>query len=290
MQHAKEPLPMTAPKISRFQQDTLLTDVGEGVFHGELSAAWTIGPVPNGGYVMAVACKALATALELPHPASITGHYLLPTEAGPVQIETTVIRRGRRISTAMARLLQGGQERVRFVGVFTDFAHNRGLDLSTVSPPEISPLADCVSITELSPRPVAIHDQLLARLDPATASHWQHGDPQADPELRAWLGFADGSDADVFSLPLFADAQPPPLFRRVGFGGWVPTVELTVHIHRVPAPGLLRARFGTRHVTGGVLHEDGELWDSAGHLVALSRQLAIIGGPPVATGGKTPAG
>jgi hypothetical protein len=60
-------------------------------------------------------------------------------------------------------------------------------------------------------------------------------------------------------------------------------VELTVHVHRAPAPGLLRARFTTRHVTGGLLHEDGEVWDSAGHLVALSRQLAIFGGGTAAS-------
>lgn len=277
---------MSPARISQFERDTFLTHAGNGVFHGALSAAWAIGAVPNGGYVMAVACRALSTVLDLPHPASITGHYLAPTQAGPVQVQTETIRRGRRISTGMARLVQGGRERVRFVGAFTDHAHSTGLDLDTVSPPEISGLAQCVPMAELSPRPVAIHEQLLARLDPASATHWLRGDPQADTELRTWLGFADGSDTDVFSLPLFADALPPPLFRRVGFGGWVPTVELTVQVHRVPAPGLLRARFVTRHVTGGLLHEDGELWDSADRLVALSRQLAIIGGPAPRTGSR----
>ncbi len=131
-------------------------------------------------------------------------------------------------------------------------------------------------MAELSPQPVAIHEHLLARLDPASATHWQRGDPATDAALDAWIGFADSSEPDVFALPLFADALPPPLFRRVGFGGRVPTVELTVHVHRVPTPGLLRARFATRHVTGGLVHEDGELWDSSGQLVALSRQLAII--------------
>lgn len=283
---------MSAARISQFERDTTLAHAGNGVFQGDLSAAWAIGAVPNGGYVMAVACRALAAVQDLPHPASITGHYLAPTEAGPVQIQTEVIRRGRRISTAMARLVQGGQERVRFVGAFTDFAHSTGLDLATVSPPEISELAQCVPMNELSPRPVAIHEQLIARLDPSSAPHWLQGHPQADTSLCTWLGFADGSDADVFSLPLFADALPPPLFRRVGFSGWVPTVELTVQVHRVPAPGLLRARFVTRHVTGGLLHEDGELWDSSDRLVALSRQLAIIGGPRSRTQsrGTPPAG
>ncbi|WP_372719095.1 thioesterase family protein [Immundisolibacter sp.] len=278
----------TAP-ASRFQQDIYLAAAGEGRFHGELSSAWSIGPIPNGGYVMAVACNALAMALDCPHQASITGHYVQPTEAGPVQIETEVIRRGRRLSTGVAKLIQGGVERARFVGTFTDLALSSGVDLHTVSPPEISDISQCVPMAELSPRPTAIHEHLLARLDPASATHWQRGHPDAPTELCAWLGFADGGQIDVFSLPLFADAQPPPLFRRIGFGGWVPTVELTVHVHRKPAPGLLRARFVTHHVTAGLLHEDGELWDSAGHLVALSRQLAMVVSPPTRRNNGAPA-
>ena len=269
---------MQQTNASQFQCDSEVTPAADGAFDGTLSAGWAIGAVPNGGYVMAVAARALAAALDRPHPASITGHYLAPTEAGPVRIETEVVRQGRRLSVGTARLIQQGKERVRFVGVFTDLADADGLDLATVSPPEMAAVAQCAPMAELSPRPVAIHDNLLARLDPASATHWQRGDPQADAAVDAWLGFADGADPDVFSLALFADAHPPPLFRRVGFSGWVPTVELTVHVHRVPAPGLLRARFCTRHVTGGMLHEDGELWDSSGRLVALSRQLAIIGG------------
>ena len=57
--------------------------------------------------------------------------------------------------------------------------------------------------------------------------------------------------------------------------GWVPTVELTVHVRARPAPGPLRCRFTTRFVTGGALEEDGEVWDSADVLVAQSRQLAL---------------
>jgi hypothetical protein len=58
--------------------------------------------------------------------------------------------------------------------------------------------------------------------------------------------------------------------------GWVPTVELTVHVRAVPTPGPLRCVFRTRFVHGGMFEEDGEVWDSSGTLVALSRQLALL--------------
>ena len=274
---------MNAETGGRFARDSRLADAGDGVFTGELSAGWAIGSVPNGGYVMGVACRALSLALDLPHVASVTGHYLAPTEAGPVRIETEILRRGRRLSTATARLMQGGEERVRFVGVFTDHTLNSGPDIEMGAAPELPVPEQCIPMAQLTPRHAAIHDQLIARLDPVTATHWPDGDPSTPAEVCAWLGFSDGAAPDVFSLPLFADALPPPIFRRVGFTGWVPTVELTVHVHRAPAPGLLRACFATSYVTGGLLHEDGRLWDSAGRLVALSRQLAVLT-PPRAAG------
>ena len=57
---------------------------------------------------------------------------------------------------------------------------------------------------------------------------------------------------------------------------WVPTLEMTTHVRGVPEPGWLRCKFTTRFITGGVLEEDGEVWDASGRLVAQSRQLALM--------------
>jgi hypothetical protein len=95
------------------------------------------------------------------------------------------------------------------------------------------------------------------------------------PEVTGWTRFSDGRPPDVRSLPLFADAFPPPVF-ELGPAGWVPTIELTVHVRARPEPGWLRARFATHVLVDGYLSEDGELWDEAGTLVAQSRQLAML--------------
>ena len=75
---------------------------------------------------------------------------------------------------------------------------------------------------------------------------------------------------------MFADAFPPPVFTVFGPVGWVPTVELAVQVRARPSPGPIQARLCSRHLTRGAIEEDGEYWDSAGNLVALSRQSALL--------------
>lgn len=73
-----------------------------------------------------------------------------------------------------------------------------------------------------------------------------------------------------------ADVFPPTAFNARLPVTWVPTVELTTHIRRRPEPGWLRCRFISRHIAGGFMEEDGEVWDRSGRLVAQSRQLALV--------------
>ena len=67
----------------------------------------------------------------------------------------------------------------------------------------------------------------------------------------------------------------PPVTFEMGIPGWVPTVELTVLLRAVPAPGWLRCVQRTRLVQAGWLDEECEVWDSAGRLVVQARQLAM---------------
>ncbi|MGA9746118.1 MAG: thioesterase family protein, partial [Nocardioides sp.] len=56
-------------------------------------------------------------------------------------------------------------------------------------------------------------------------------------------------------------------------------LELGVHLRARPAPGWLRVMHRTRNLAGGLFEEDAEVWDSAGRLVAQSRQLAKVPRP-----------
>jgi acyl-CoA thioesterase len=99
-------------------------------------------------------------------------------------------------------------------------------------------------------------------------------EPGEIARLEGWMRFVDGREPDVAAVPLLADAFPPAVL-DIAESAWVPTVELTVHVRARPAPGWIAASFRTRFLSAGYFEEDGELWDSTGRLVALSRQLAV---------------
>ncbi|MFF9523364.1 thioesterase family protein [Streptomyces achromogenes] len=267
---------------SEFDRDTAVTRREPGVYDIDLSAGWTIISAVNGGYLLAVLGRALADTLPHPDPFSITAHYLTASRPGPAVVRTETVRTGRTLSTGQASLFQyddeGGEvERIRVLASYGDLAALPDDVRTTATPPSIPPLERCFG-PEDGPAPIdgsnAIADRLMIKLDPATTG-WALGTPSGKGEMRAWFGLADGRDADPLSLLLAVDALPPTAF-ELGLKGWVPTVELTVHVRRRPAPGPLRISITTRNLAGGFLEEDAEVWDSADRLVAQSRQLARV--------------
>ena len=98
----------------------------------------------------------------------------------------------------------------------------------------------------------------------------------AAARLSGWIRFIDGREPDALACLLMADAFPPAVFGLLGLVGWVPTIELTVHLRRRPVPGWLLGRFWSQDLSDGRVIEDGALWDASGQLVVQSRQLALV--------------
>ncbi|MBQ0828037.1 thioesterase family protein [Streptomyces tagetis] len=267
---------------SEFDRDTAVVRRAPGVYDTDLSAGWTIINAVNGGYLLAVLGRALADALPHPDPFTVSAHYLTASRPGPAVVRTETVRTGRTLSTGQASLVQyddDGEEveRIRVLASYGDLAGLPDDVRTAAKPPELPPLEHCLGPDD-GPAPIeggsAITDRLLLKLDPATLG-WALGQPSGKGEMRAWFGLADGRDADPLSLLLAVDALPPTAF-ELGLSGWVPTVELTVHVRCRPAPGPLRVAITTRNLAGGFLEEDAEVWDSADRLVAQSRQLARV--------------
>lgn len=261
----------TPARMFEFDRDTDLVALGPGVFRGRVSDAWNIGPVPNGGYVLSIGAAAVGRTLEKPDLLTITGHFLRPAMPGDVRIEVDVAKEGRSYATASARMLQGDSEVLRLLATFGDLGDRGAVELVKGAPPALPP-RDTLERREISEP--AILQRFDLRLS-ERSTRFMSGERSDDARVSGYVRFADDRPVDVASLPLLADAFPPPIFHVVGVG-WVPTLELTVHVRARPESEWLMAEFATRFAFGGHLEEDGELWDETGTLVALSRQIARL--------------
>ena len=121
---------------------------------------------------------------------------------------------------------------------------------------------------------IALSDRTEVRLHPDHVG-WTRGERSGSAEIAGWFAFRGGRPLDTLALLMVCDAFPPAVFNLDIAPGWVPTVEYTVHVRAVPAPGPLMCVFRTTLVSGGFLDEVGEVWDAAGRLVAQSRQLGL---------------
>jgi acyl-CoA thioesterase len=263
-------------------------------FAAEVQPGWDIGGNANGGYLMAIAGRAMAEATGRP-PVTLTAHFLRPAAAGPCVVDVTVVRTGRRFATATAALSMDGHEVIRLLGTF-GVQTPGGPSWIREQPVDLPPYDEC----ELPPDPTygpkpAMMDRLAVRIRPGDEG-FRTGRPTGDAEIRGWFAFAepapsdpiaasigaapiDAAPIDAIGLLLVADAFPPPIFNTEIPIAWVPTVELTVHIRGVPVPGPLRCAFRSRFIHGGLIDEEGEIWDSAGTLVAQCRQLSLAARP-----------
>lgn len=259
-----------------FDADTAVERAGDGQYAATLTGRWgALGGTPNGGYMLAVALRALAHELPQPDPLVVSAYFLRPGAVGLAEVRTEVARAGRRVATGEARLLQDGREVVRLLATFGDLAAATGRTARLAAPPQLPPPDETPAVLDGGALPgVSITERVEYR-SPRPPG-WARGAPSGDPTLEFWMRFRDGRDADPLALAALVDAAAPAVL-ELGAPGSA-TIELTVHVRGRPAPGWLACRASTRHVAGGYHEEDFEIWDADGRLAAQSRQFALLPG------------
>lgn len=272
-------------RIAGFAADTAVERIDDTRFRGTVSDRWMVlgDTAPNGGYLMAIAARAMAGAAERPDPVTVTAHFVRPATVGEVEVHTEVVKAGRRHTTVEGRLLQGDQECARLLGTFGDLSAAEGPDRVDREPPNLPPVDECRDMNAAADAGQGFAPPVFRRFDhrmPAGMMDWAEGRPLGRGLIEGWCRFAGDEPMDTFGLLIVADAYPPAIFNAGEPVGWTPTVELTVQVRKRPADGWLATRFTTERMTRGYLEEDGEIWDADGDVVALSRQLAMVARPP----------
>lgn len=269
-------------------------------FRGDLSEEWTALDVPQGGIVMGVSARAMATALEAPDLAlrSITSVFAAPVRTGPVEIDVQVLRRGRSVAqaTATARNLDAaaGTTSVAVFGAPRDGFEFVDLVMPEAPPPEASNSFRDDTPPEIEEEFGPLRAYWSHHVDGRAAvghAPWEEWEPTTS-ERVFWYRFdepprLEDGRLDPLALLTLCDTMPGSVGERMGGGlpeWWAPSADLTVHVLGPHRAEWVLARNRAHHAGDGYASLQVELWDpDAGTLVAFATQMMIFtfpDGPP----------
>ena len=257
-----------------FETDTAVTSLGNGRWQADVRRGWWIVRGPNGGYLAAIVLRAILAEIDDParRPRSLTLHYIAPPVAGAADVDVTVERSGRSLTTVTARLSQEGEVKVLAIAAIA--ADRPSPEWSTLEGPQ-------------APEPEALptsNEGAAVPLGARFEQRWVEGRPFSGAARAHTVGWIRPNEPTAFDWPLVAaltDAWLPAIFvKHEGFAA-VPTIDLTIHFRDpLPAGDTSRAwalvRFTTDVSSSGYIEEDGEVWSQDGRLLAQSRQLAVF--------------
>ncbi|MBU1196698.1 MAG: thioesterase family protein [Proteobacteria bacterium] len=263
---------MTDTDLHLFDTDIDIIQTKPHEFELDLSDRWSINNTPNGGYMMAMIGKAMLAFSDKKATPIITANYIARSSSGKASICLELISKTGTLTRVMARLIQNGKERIRALGTFTAEKNENTPPEYDGGPPQIAAFESAIQVPVM--RQNSLFNQVDLRLDPS-CTNWVFGGSSYPMEFKGWIGFKENRKMDIPSILLFADSFPPPVFVAYGAKAWVPTIELSVNIRKVPDVRVLMGRFKSRFISSGLVEEDGELWDETGDLVAISRQYSL---------------
>lgn len=248
--------------------------LGDGVHRVQVTADWNTGnQTPNGGYILALLQHAVLLESAHPDALSISITYFRPALPGPADIHVREVRKGRRVSTYDAVLVQSGKEVAHAVVSTHDWDAVGSIEHTPHAAPDVPRPEDCADASELIPGGlVPILDRYQYRMP--VLGGWLTGKPSGTTEATCWIRAVDGRPVDALLAGAMVDAFPP-VTAEIGHIASA-TIQLTVHYRRRPETVWALGHVTTRHIISGYHDEDVELWDEQGRLIAQGRQLAIL--------------
>ena len=263
-------------------EDLAVTPVGQesGRYTATIDDRWMLLVVPQGGVVAAVAARAMATALDDAGQSlrSLTAVFAGQVATGPVEIDVTVLRRGRSMSQLTATVRNpGAKAGLTAVAVFG--ATRRGFEFTDLTFPDVEapeglrsyrdPVPDGVDF-EFDRPPMPFWEEIV-ECRPATGRPPWEPFESGPAEIVYWYRLdqpplLDDGSLDPVGAIVLCDTMPGAVGQKIGPGTdqwFAPSVDLTMHLFGPARPGWLLGRNQARRATGGYASTDMELW--SGH-------------------------
>jgi acyl-CoA thioesterase len=270
-----------------------------GWYRAALNDDWNAPILPQGGIVTVLATRAMQAELAVAEQPlrSVACVFAGQVRSGPIEIEVTVIRRGRSISQLTASARNPGETAgTTALAVFG--ADRPGFAFTELVLPEAPAPEDCPSYRDPlpesqppSPYPFSYWDNVDGR---PVSGHppWENYEATTS-ERVTWYHFdeaprLEGGDLDPLALVTLCDTMPGAVFERIGGRSDRPVVlspsaDLTVHVLGDWSSEWLLARNRARHSGDGYASLEMELWDPARGIVAYGTQMMFFSfpeGPP----------
>jgi acyl-CoA thioesterase II len=275
--------------MGSFADDVTVRSAGDGRYQATLDDSWNLMPLPQGGVVVALALRAASSELDDPRQGlrSCTTVFAGQVVPGELEVEVSVLRRGRSASQVQATVRNAGEAAgATVVAVFG--STRRGPTLVDLVPPAVPPPEACPSYRDSPPPGVEPYPALpfWSRVEARVGrghARWEQWVPEHS-DVVTWLRFddaprlADGS-LDPLGVVALADRMPGSIGELLGPGTdpwFAPSADLTVHLLEPCRTEWLLAHDRARWADDGWASVESTLWAEDGTLVAHASQMIIF--------------
>ncbi len=279
--------------LNQIDLATALNRVNDFHYRGDVISGWSVGSVPNGGYLMMMAIKAaINCTAEHIDPLSVTAYYVSRGfENVPADIKIRIITKTRSSTTLHITMSQAGDIKSEYLAVFGNldkfqgFSFNNKQSLKSPLPP-LSECIDCSDIFRTREQHVTYFPKMkivLPSNEPFLTGFLQ-GKTGDKASLNCYTRLNDNKIPCLPSMAFFLDALSPPIL-NLRRSKWIPTMEYTVNFWSKPKISnpiedddyWVQERLETLFSKNGILHIDSEIWSADGKtLLATSRQMARL--------------
>jgi acyl-CoA thioesterase len=259
-----------------FSGDTAVTPVGPGRFTAELHERWSSLAGIHGGYTAAIVVNAITASVDDPSRAlrSFATQFAAVPQPGPVDIEVTVERTGKSMTTTSARLFQEG--RVLQVAHAASSTNRPGIAYDDYVRPRDADPGDTPRFA--SPGGVGHFRNVDVRLDPDVVP-FGGGDAAW---VAAWIRPLDGEPIEAAWVVAMCDLLPPAVFSRTTGPVKAASIEYGVHLASgepsVPSGEYVYLSCRSPLSNEGFAVEDATMWAADGRVLAVARQTRLGGG------------
>jgi len=255
--------------MTLFDQTTTVNFGTDGARQVEvdLPEAWSSLMGAHGGFVTALAVRAVEARLVGQGVRTVATTFLRPVAIGDATLTVTALRTGRSLSTFEVALHQSDRQATSTRITAAVAATGSEWDHAPVL--DVPPVEDCVVV----PGPPGIHhlDHGTGVLDPAHLPLTRSG----EAILRGHIRPAEPRPIDEAWLVMVLDYFPPAAWTKVDPPAGGVSVDYTVHIHRtlddvLPADQWLAVSLRADVSTAGLSLEHGAIAAPDGRLLAES--------------------